>query len=101
MKKHTLKEIIGILNEMRCPWGCPDIKISSTILTLRREMVIRSFDEERGSLLMEGIFPKMSLTPGVVHHTGKRIGVDNKEIFEKRLGLSKEQLAELSKEKII
>jgi len=64
-------------------------------------MVIRVMDEERGSLLMEGIFPKMSLTPGVAHHTGKKIGADNQEIFEKRLGLSKEQLAELSKEKII
>ena len=103
MKRHTLKEIVEILNENEVPVGpVMDIKdIVNDPHAQEREMVIRSFDEERGSLSMEGVFPKMSLTPGVVHHAGKRIGVDNQEIFEERLGLSKEQLAELSKEKII
>jgi formyl-CoA transferase len=103
MKRHTLKEIVEILNENEVPVGpVMDIKdIVNDPHAQEREMVIRSFDEERGSLSMEGVFPKMSLTPGVVHHAGKRIGVDNQEIFEERLGLSKEQLVELSKEKII
>ena len=103
MKRHTFKEIIDILNENEVPVG-PVFDIRDIVKdphAQEREMVIRVNDDERGSLLMEGIFPKMSLTPGVVHHSGKKIGTDNQEIFEKRLGLPKEQLVELSKEKII
>lgn len=62
-----------------------------------REMVIWTFDEVRGSLPMEGVFPRMSLTPGEVRHAGKKLGADNKENYEKRLGLSSRELEELSR----
>ncbi len=103
MKKYTLKEIIDILTQNEVPVGPVfDIKdILKDPHAQEREMVVHAPDEERGSLLMEGVFPKMSLTPGSIRHAGKRIGSDNREIFGERLGLSKEEMEQLSKEKII
>lgn len=102
-KMHTLKEIIEILNKKEVPVG-PVMDIRDIIKdphAQAREMVINAPDEERETLKMEGVFPKMSLTPGVVNHAGKRMGADNREIFEERLGLSKNEVEELSKEKIL
>jgi crotonobetainyl-CoA:carnitine CoA-transferase CaiB-like acyl-CoA transferase len=103
MKKYTLKELIEILTKNEVPVG-PVLDITDIVKdphAQEREMVIKAFDDERGSLMMEGIFPKMSLTPGAVHHAGRKMGADNKEIFEEKLGLSPKEMEELSKEKII
>jgi crotonobetainyl-CoA:carnitine CoA-transferase CaiB-like acyl-CoA transferase len=103
MRKYTLKEIVDILTQNEVPVG-PVFDIRDILQdphAQEREMVIHAPDEERGSLLMEGVFPRMSLTPGTVRYAGKRIGADNKEVFEERLGLSKEEVEKLSKEKII
>ena len=102
-KAHTLEEIIEFLKEREVPVG-PVMDIRDIIKdphAQAREMVINSPDDERGSLMMEGIFPKMSLTPGSVNHAGKSQGADNKEIFEERLGLSRKEMEALSKENII
>lgn len=102
-KQFTLEEVNDILNKNEVPVG-PVMNIADIIKdphAQAREMVIRAFDEERGSLMMEGVFPKMSLTPGEVRHTGKKLGADNREIFEGRLGLSSQELEDLSKEKVI
>ena len=50
---------------------------------------------------MEGVVPKMTGTPGAVHHAGREMGADNAEIFEQRLGLSDEELAALKSDNII
>jgi hypothetical protein len=42
-----------------------------------------------------------NLSPGEVRHAGKRLGADNKEIYEGKLGLSSGELEELAREKII
>ena len=52
-------------------------------------------------LMMEGVFPKMTGTPGAVHHAGREMGADNAEIFEHRLGLSDEELAALKSDGVI
>jgi formyl-CoA transferase len=102
-KKHTLNEIRKMLTEKEVPVG-PVMDVRDIIKdphAQAREMVINAPDEERGTLMMEGIFPKMSLTPGAVNHAGKRLGADNREIFEERLGLSRKEVEELTKERII
>jgi len=102
-KKHTLNEIREMLTEKEVPVG-PVMDVRDIIKdphAQAREMVINAPDEDRGTLMMEGIFPKMSLTPGAVNHAGKRLGADNREIFEERLGLSRKEVEELTKEGII
>ena len=102
-KQHDFDEVIAILNENEVPVG-PVMNIVDIIKDVHaqeREMVVRVPDDDRESLLMEGIFPKMSLTPGEARHTGKKLGADNKEIYEGKLGLTSQDLEDLAKEKII
>jgi crotonobetainyl-CoA:carnitine CoA-transferase CaiB-like acyl-CoA transferase len=65
-----------------------------------REMIIEHVDVDGRMLRMEGVFPKMSATPGRVKSVGGALGADNDDVFGK-LGLSQEHLAELSKNGII
>jgi crotonobetainyl-CoA:carnitine CoA-transferase CaiB-like acyl-CoA transferase len=103
MRNHTLQEILEILNKKEVPvapvFDIGDISRDSH--AREREMVIQVPDDEKGTLLMEGVFPKMSRTPGEARHAGKRKGADNLEIFEERLGLSRKEVEELSRGKII
>ena len=102
-KEHDFDEVIAILNENEVPVGpvMDIVDIVKDVHAKEREMVIRAADDERGSLLMEGVFPRMSLTPGEVRHTGKKLGADNQEIYGGKLGRSAEELETLAREKII
>ena len=103
MADHTLEEIVEILRKNDVPVA-PIYDIRDIIKdphARAREMVIDSPDEDRGTLTMEGVFPKMTLTPGAVRHAGKRMGSDNEEIFSGRLGLSRTEIEGLSREGII
>ena len=66
-----------------------------------RDMVVESPDGDGPPLKMEGVFPRMTGTPGAVHHAGRDMGADNTEIFEQRLGLSSAALAALKNKGII
>lgn len=103
MADHTLDEIVELLRKSEVPVA-PIYDIRDIIKdphARAREMVIDSPDEDRETLTMEGVFPKMTLTPGSVRHAGKRKGSDNEEIFLERLGLSKTEIEGLSREGII
>jgi crotonobetainyl-CoA:carnitine CoA-transferase CaiB-like acyl-CoA transferase len=65
-----------------------------------REMTVESPDGGATPLRMEGIFPKLSATPGAVRHAGGEMGADNDEIFC-ALGLSAGEMAKLRNEGII
>ena len=67
---------------------------------IAREMIVEHTDVDGRKLRMEGVFPKMSATPGRVNRVGGALGADNAEVFA-RIGLTKEQIAELSKSGII
>jgi crotonobetainyl-CoA:carnitine CoA-transferase CaiB-like acyl-CoA transferase len=55
-----------------------------------------------GLLHMAGVIPRLSATPGEVRHAGPmEIGADNEEIYCGRLGLSREQLADLRARNIV
>ena len=67
---------------------------------IAREMVVAAPDGDGEPLEMEGIFPKLSRTPGEVRHAGRDIGSDNAEIFG-ALGLSADDIATLEQDDII
>ena len=102
-KKYTLQEILEVLKANEVPVGpVMDIRdILKDTHAKHREMVINFPDDDKEFLMMEGIFPKMSLTPGIVKHSGKRMGADNNEIYGKLLNLSKKDIEDLSKKNII
>jgi len=60
-----------------------------------RDAIVEVVDPEIGSVTMQGIFPKLSETPGRIAWTGPALGQHNEEILRDRLGLSPQRLAEL------
>jgi formyl-CoA transferase len=100
---HTLDEVTAILRDNAVPVG-PVFDVADIVAdphAQARGMVVDSPDGDGPPLKMEGVVPKMSETPGAVHHAGRDIGADNIEIFEQQLGLSSEQLAALKSDGII
>src|SRR5690606_13897154 len=68
---------------------------------IARENLIRIPDEEIGEIVMQGVVPKFSDTPGNVRHAGKRTGADNREVYVRKLGLGDDDLARLEREQVI
>lgn len=96
-------EVIRVLHDAAVPVG-PIYNIADIAKDLHaqaREMIVRAPDDAGRDLPMEGIFPKMSGTPGRVRHAGRAQGSANAEIYGERLGLSAEQIRALEEDGII
>lgn len=63
-----------------------------------REAVLEVPDATFGSVTMQGVFPKLSATPGRVRWTGPELGVDTDDILSRRLGYNADQIARLRQE---
>lgn len=57
--------------------------------------------ETFGEITMQGVYPKLSETPGAIHWVKENIGAFNKEIFCDKLGITEEKLAELKENGVI
>ena len=49
---------------------------------MARNMVVEVTDDDGSTLSMEGVFPKMSRSPGKLHNAGREIGADNNNILK-------------------
>jgi crotonobetainyl-CoA:carnitine CoA-transferase CaiB-like acyl-CoA transferase len=103
MAARTFAEVTATLKECEVPVG--PINTIADIMAdphaIARQMIIDVPDEHRGSLKQEGVFPRMTGTPGQARHTGKSMGADNVEIFARRLGMSEAEMADLKRQGII
>jgi crotonobetainyl-CoA:carnitine CoA-transferase CaiB-like acyl-CoA transferase len=62
-----------------------------------REMLVSMRDELLGELVMPGVVPKLSKTPGELRHPGSwQLGAHNEEVYGSLLGLDGAQLADLA-----
>ena len=102
MAEHTREEVTRILRESEVPFGpVYDIfDIMQDPHARARNMVIEVPDEGGTALPMEGIFPIMQKTPGRLRHAGKRLGADNKQVFES-IALTAKDIAKLSEDGVI
>ena len=102
-KQHTLKEAQRILDEAQVPVG--------PIYTIK-EIAEDEHYKERGmlqevtlpdgeKLLVPGIVPKLSETPGDIGEIGPKLGEHNEEIYKNYLQLTDEEIENLKKEGII
>jgi crotonobetainyl-CoA:carnitine CoA-transferase CaiB-like acyl-CoA transferase len=66
-----------------------------------RDMLVRLPDEDFGSVALPGVVPKLSATPGEIRHTGHRVGEDTVDVLADVLGLSREEIARLERERIV
>jgi len=103
MGQHTLKEISAIFIDNEVPFG-PVYNVADIAAdphAIVRNMIVDVPDEDGQTLPMEGVFPRMTATPGKIRHAGKTMGADNDDVYFERLGLSREEVAALSKEGIV
>lgn len=68
---------------------------------LEREAIMAFEDSEKGKVLIPGVFPKLSKSPGRVEFLGARLGEHNREIYGNFLGLSEQDITDLESKKVI
>lgn len=100
--EQTLEEVDALLRANEVPAGpinnIADIRTDPHALA--REMVTTVPDGDGEPLSMEGIFPKLSETPGEIRHAGGNMGADNEAVFG-ALGLTAGDIAALTEDDII
>ena len=60
-----------------------------------RESIVRVPDPKRGTLAMQGVFPRLSRTPGGVRGLGPALGAHTDEVLSEVAGYGHERIAEL------
>jgi formyl-CoA transferase len=68
---------------------------------LGRESLVKLPFAGVGDVLMPGVVPKFSGSPGAIRHTGPAIGEHTREVLAASLGLSAEELDQLSRDGVI
>ena len=102
-KTMPMKEVLKILDEYKIPAG-PIYNIEDIFNDIHykeRNMIEDVEVKNLGNLKMPGIMPKFSKTPGRIKWAGAKLGEHNQEIYEKMVGLSKEEIKELEEKGII
>lgn len=66
-----------------------------------RENLVEVEDPVIGPVRMQGVFPRLSLTPGSVRRGAPALGQDNREVYGGLLGLSQEEMERLEQEGVI
>ena len=90
---HPLKELERLLESARIP--------ATRIFTMRdifddphfehRGAIVAATDDDLGTVTMPGVVPRLSGTPGEIHHAGHRIGQDTFRVLTDALGLTIEE----------
>lgn len=102
-KQHTLQEAQRILDEASVPVG-PIYTIKEIVEDEHyqaREMLEKVTLPDGKELLVPGIVPKLSETPGDVGEVGAKLGQHNEEVYQEYLNFSFEEFQKLKKEGII
>jgi formyl-CoA transferase len=60
-----------------------------------RENIVAVPDSDLGTVRMQNVVPKLSRTPGRVHHAGPRLGEHTREVYADWLGMSDAELDDL------
>jgi formyl-CoA transferase len=61
-----------------------------------REAIVRLVHPDLGDLPMQGVFPRLSSTPGRIRHVGPELGEHNDEVYRRLLGLGDGDMEELT-----
>jgi succinyl-CoA:(S)-malate CoA-transferase subunit B len=66
-----------------------------------RDTLTRVGDERIGDLAVPGVVPRLSETPGAIHHLGRELGEHNSEIFHDWLGIGETELDSLKEDGVV
>ena len=93
---HGVDQVLQVLEKAKVPAGkiytAADIAIDPHFRA--REMIISQKDSDGSELLVPGIVPKLSRTPGQLQRTAPEIGQDNENVF-KQIGFTESQIQDL------
>lgn len=100
--QHSLQEVVDILDAAGVPAG-PIYSVEDIFNDpqyVARQMLQKLPIEGLGELVLPGIMPKFSDTPGTVNWVGPKLGEHNDEIYE-RIGLDPSELQSLKEKGVI
>lgn len=103
MLEHTREEVISIFNEENAAiapiYNIKDIFQDPHIS--ERDALITVEDEDLGDVMMHGVFPKLSETPGQVKHTGPSLGEHTRTVLLNETSITEPDLDRLDQDGII
>lgn len=102
-KNHTLKEVQRILDEVSVPVG-PIYEIKDIVADEHyqaRDMLCKFDLPDGGTILVPGVVPKLSETPGEIEWLGPKLGEHNEEVYSEYMEFSFEDFKRLKEEGII
>jgi crotonobetainyl-CoA:carnitine CoA-transferase CaiB-like acyl-CoA transferase len=102
-EQYPLAEVLRRLEEGQVPAG-PIYSIANIVQDEQyqaRDMILPAQIEGIGPVAMPGLVPKLSATPGQIKWYGGSIGMHNEEIYSGLLGLSAEEIEQLTEQGII
>lgn len=99
--EHDASEIDRLLNEAGVVCG-PINSVADLFddpQMQAREMLLPVRDEELGDLVLPGVVPKLTRTPGEVRWPGRwQVGYDNRAVFGSLLGMDEDEVRRLEKD---
>lgn len=66
-----------------------------------REMLVEMPDSVLGKVTVPGVVPKLSVTPGIIRHTGRTVGHDTHAVLSNLLGMDDDQIHALQKSGVV
>ena len=101
--KKTVEEIKSCFEPAGIPYGL--IYNAQDIINdpqnIARENIVTVRDSQIGSVKMQAVVPKLSLTPGKIVSGGPDLGEHNHEVYQGLLGLQDKEFEELHKSGVI
>lgn len=93
---HNVDEVLQVLEQAKVPAGkiYTAADIAQDPHFQARDMLLSQIDAHGDELLVPGIVPKLSRTPGGLKRAAPEIGQDNEEVL-RGIGLSQEQINQL------
>jgi crotonobetainyl-CoA:carnitine CoA-transferase CaiB-like acyl-CoA transferase len=66
-----------------------------------RRSLVDAPDRDLGTVAMAGVVPRLSETPGAVHHAGRAVGEDTRAVLSQLLGYGSDTIARLQRSGVI
>lgn len=101
--RHTRAEVEERFSAGEVPFA-PILSIADIVRHphyLARQNIVSVSDAELGEVRMQGVVPKLSETPGAVRHAGPALGAHTEEVLVDLLGLDRNELTRLRRERVI
>jgi crotonobetainyl-CoA:carnitine CoA-transferase CaiB-like acyl-CoA transferase len=101
--ERTAEEVDRVMADAGVPCG-PVNRISDIFADEQfkaRDMLISMHDDELGEVVVPGVVPKLSATPGRLQWTGSPLGAHNADVYGTVLGLEPSEIDELAREGVI